>query len=209
MADGIPECVTKILIPLISPLVAALALILAITSASNEIRTAQQRSQDYTIQLVAAPAFYAEQVWRGVVVSAESGLVDSSWIKEYKDTADRLCKAIHDDPTVNRLLYTEMELPNIPQTSPSNGLVVVAYFCITSREISDGGDLHQIKSKNHEIVFLIKLIRFFFEKDECNRKALYGELETIRDENPQEALFDLYMVSQNSSAYTKTEPCTT
>ena len=109
---------------------------------------------------------------------------------------------------MNRLLYTKMEFPDMPDTSPSNGLVVVAYFCITSQKISDEGDVNQIQSQDHEIVFLIKLIRFFFDREECSREALYDELEMIRRENTEEDVFNYYMVSRHSSAYAETEPCT-
>ena len=204
---GLSPVLPGILIPLVSPLIAAAALIWAITHEANKFHAAQTIERESQIESVAAPAYYAHNVWKTVSATAKRNFVDRTWIAEYKHAAFRLCDAIQSEPAVTRLIYGEMVFPNILPQSASNGLVLLAQLCITSRGIGENTSPEAIRRIDANLSFFLATVLFFFEKDGCTRESLYRSIVRIRDENSGNSLYQYYLISTASSAYGEVTQC--
>ncbi len=180
------ELMTSVLVPIASPLVAAIAIVVAIRTEAHKMRLQRLNEHRQRINSIFTDFLYARDLFTILTYQAQLGGTNAAHVAELQVTAGRALDKIFSDPEVG--LYDQVQF-----TGDHNNIFrLLAELRIRIAGLEPGGKLDLL------IYFGLTTLLYLYDSDQPRRDGLYAELEKARDTNPK--LYENLMVDRNTKS---------
>jgi len=213
----------RIIIPLISPLVAAVAVYFAVKTTTDEFQRKQAAERESIMRSVVGVSLYAESTLkiiqrRYVETNFAESKIPQTAIDGYKSAVALLCETVYSEYSVNYLFFSLMRFVDDDDRG-DDSYDFLAENCVRSANLvfdeqSESGISRQTVNLDRlsdvrKLFLFLKTIRYFFDNDDCYRISIYKEIQMLavaieRGLDDSEAL---YLIGDDSSAWGDVPAC--
>lgn len=182
------EFTTKVVVPLASPLIAAIAIVIAIRAEARKMRLQRVKEHRQRIDSIFTDCLYARDLLTIMAYQFAEGRMDPAHIAELQVTVERALEKIFSDPEAGYRLYDQVQFMG----EHNNIFRLLAELRIRVSGLKPGSVL------DHVIYFGLTTLLFLYDSDQPRREDLYAELEKLKKAKPE--LYENLMVDRNTKS---------
>lgn len=182
------ELLTEILVPVASPLVAAIAIVIAVRAEGRKIRLEHSTQRRQRMESIFTDALYARDLFTILTYQSQLGQMEHAHVAEFQLTIDRVFDKIFSDPEIGRRFYEDVAF----ECQHNNIFRLLAELRIRTAKMDPNRSLDLL------MYFGVTTLLYLYDSDERRRHEVYKELEKVRDAEP--ALYSNLIVARNTKS---------
>ena len=169
------EVLKDIVVPIASPLVAAIAIIYALRSEGLKLRLQRDHERSQMLDSIFTDALFARDQFNILIPLSTQGDIPAVHVQEFKATFDRIYNKLFSDYRAGEELTRKVRYDG----QKSNIFLLLAE--LRSRVIS----MTPQGSVDPFIVFGINTLLYLYDADDSRREAYYEVIELMKNNDPE------------------------
>jgi hypothetical protein len=185
----IDPLIKDVLVPVASPLVAAIAIVFAVRTESKKLRLAKLQEQRERVDSVFTDALYCSDLFKLLVYQFKhNGSVGLEHLADFQKSIERIFQKIFSSPEAGHQLYDQVRFLR----TQNNSFLILAElrFRVSGMKTGQIPDIF--------IPFGLHTLLYLYDSNAARRNQYYEVLEEIRRGDP--GLYDSLLVDRNTKS---------